>query len=113
MTSIVLGGYISVLTSHIMNMVLPKMMSDLGTDVITIRWVVTSYMIANAVVMPLSAWLARTLGARDLYIRLSVCLYREYRGVWHGYEHSHDRDLSGHSRGQRWPDYARQHAPHA
>src|SRR5678816_3813546 len=68
MTSIVLGGYISVLTSHIMNMVLPKMMSDLGTDVITIRWVVTAYMIANAVVMPLSAWLARTLGARDLYI---------------------------------------------
>src|SRR5215813_7120661 len=68
MTSIVLGGYISVLTSHIMNMVLPKMMSDLGTDVITIRWVITAYMIANAVVMPLSAWLARTLGARDLYI---------------------------------------------
>ena len=66
MTSIVLGGYISVLTSHIMNMVLPKMMSDLGTDVITIRWVVTAYMIANAVVMPLSAWLARTLGARGL-----------------------------------------------
>ena len=42
MTSIVLGGYISVLTNHVMNMVLPKMMSDLGTDVITIRWVVTA-----------------------------------------------------------------------
>lgn len=68
MTSIVLGGYISVLTNHIMNMILPKIMSDLGTDVITIRWVVTTYMIANAVVMPLAGWLARTLGARDLYI---------------------------------------------
>ena len=68
MTAIVLGGYISVLTNHVMNMVLPKMMSDLGTDVITIRWVVTAYMIANAVVMPLSGWLARTLGARDLFI---------------------------------------------
>lgn len=68
MTSIVLGGYISVLTNHVMNMVLPKMMSDLGTDVVTIRWVVTAYMIANAVVMPLSGWLARTIGARDLFI---------------------------------------------
>jgi len=68
MTSIVLGGYISVLTNHIMNMVLPQIMSDLGTDVITIRWVLTAYMIANAVVMPLSGWLTRTLGARDLYI---------------------------------------------
>ena len=35
------GGYISVLTNHVMNMVLPKMMSDLGTDVVTICWVVT------------------------------------------------------------------------
>jgi EmrB/QacA subfamily drug resistance transporter len=68
MTSIVLGGYISVLTNHVMNMVLPKIMSDLGTDVLTIRWIITAYMIANAVVMPLSGWLARTLGARDLYI---------------------------------------------
>jgi DHA2 family multidrug resistance protein len=68
MTSIVLGGYISVLTNHVMNMVLPKIMSDLGTDVLTIRWIVTAYMIANAVVMPLSGWLTRTLGARDLYI---------------------------------------------
>jgi len=56
MTAIVLGGYISVLTNHIMNMVLPKMRSDLGTDVVTIRWVVTAYMIANAVVMPLAGW---------------------------------------------------------
>lgn len=68
MTSIVLGGYISVLNNHVINVVIPKMMSGLGTDVVTIRWVVTSYMLANAVVMPLVGWLARVLGARDLYI---------------------------------------------
>jgi MFS family permease len=80
--SIVLGGYISVLTNHVMNMVLPKMMSDLGTDVITIRWVVTAYMIANAVVMPLSAWLARTLGARDLYIGRGLGLGLSYAVIY-------------------------------
>ena len=68
MTSIILGGYISVLNSHVINVVIPKMMSGLGTDVVTIRWVVTTYMLANAVVMPLVGWLARVLGARDLYI---------------------------------------------
>jgi DHA2 family multidrug resistance protein len=68
MTSIVLGGYISVLNSHVINMVIPKMMSDLGTDVVTIRWMVTAYMMANAVVIPLVGWLARVVGARDLYI---------------------------------------------
>jgi DHA2 family multidrug resistance protein len=68
MTSIVLGGYVSVLNSHIINMVIPQMMSDLGTDVVTIRWIVTAYMLANAVVIPLVGWLARVVGARDLYI---------------------------------------------
>lgn len=68
MVSIVLGGYINVLNSHVINVVIPKMMSALGTDVITIRWVVTSYMLANAVVIPITAWLARVLGARQAYI---------------------------------------------
>ena len=37
MTSIVLGGYINVLNNHVINVVIPKMMSGLGTDVVTIR----------------------------------------------------------------------------
>ena len=68
MISIVLGGYISVLNNHVINVVIPKMMSGLGTDVITIRWVVTSYMLSNAVFIPLSSWLARVFGARQVYI---------------------------------------------
>ncbi len=68
MTSIVLGGYISVLNQHVINIVIPNMMSDLGTDVVTIHWVVTAYMLANAVVIPLVGWISRTLGARELYI---------------------------------------------
>jgi EmrB/QacA subfamily drug resistance transporter len=68
MVSIVLGGYINVLNSHVINVVIPKMMSALGTDVITIRWVVTSYMLANAVIIPITSWLARVLGARQVYV---------------------------------------------
>ncbi len=68
MTSLVLGGYISVLNNHVINVVIPKMMSGLGTDVITIRWVVTAYMLANAVMIPLTSWLARVLGTRQLYV---------------------------------------------
>ena len=68
MTSIVLGGYISVLNNHVINVVIPKMMSGLGTDVVTIRWVVTGYMLSNAVIMPLATWLGRVVGTRQLYI---------------------------------------------
>ena len=85
MTSIVLGGYISVLTNHVMNMVLPKIMSDLGADVLTIRWIVTAYMIANAVVMPLSGWLsADARGTRSLH-RLFAGVCRQHGGVWYGH----------------------------
>jgi EmrB/QacA subfamily drug resistance transporter len=68
MTSIILGGFISVLNNHVINVVIPKMMSGLGTDVITIRWVVTSYMLGNAVVIPMVGWLARVVGARQVYV---------------------------------------------
>jgi EmrB/QacA subfamily drug resistance transporter len=68
MTSIVLGGYINVLNNHVINVVIPKMMSGLATDVVTIRWVVTGYMLSNAVIMPLAIWLGRVVGTRQLYI---------------------------------------------
>jgi len=59
------------------------MMNDLGTDVITIRWVVTAYMIANAVVMPLVGWLARACGARTC-ISVSADICQQYGGLRHG-----------------------------
>ena len=68
MTSIILGGYISVLNHHVINVIIPKMMSGLGTDVVTIRWVITAYMLSNAVIIPITGWLARVIGARELYI---------------------------------------------
>ena len=68
MASIILGGYINVLNNHVINVVIPKMMSDLGTDVVTIRWVITAYMLSNAVIIPITGWLVRVIGARELYI---------------------------------------------
>jgi hypothetical protein len=37
------------------------MMSDLGTDAVNRRWIVTAYMMADAVVIPLGGWLASVL----------------------------------------------------
>ncbi|MGQ4807969.1 Multidrug export protein EmrB [Candidatus Entotheonellaceae bacterium PAL068K] len=68
MASILLGSYISVLNNHVVTVVIPKMMSGLGTDVLTVRWVLTAYMMSNAVVIPLAGWLMRLFGARNLYI---------------------------------------------
>jgi DHA2 family multidrug resistance protein len=63
-----LGPCINILDYNVVNVSLPKMMSGLGTDVLTIRWVVTSFLISTAVVMPSLGWLGRVLGNKNLYV---------------------------------------------
>ncbi|MBI4641266.1 MAG: DHA2 family efflux MFS transporter permease subunit [Candidatus Tectomicrobia bacterium] len=46
----------------------PRMMSNFGIDVVTIQWVVTAYMVANMLMMPLVGWLGGILGNRNLYL---------------------------------------------
>jgi DHA2 family multidrug resistance protein len=63
-----LGPFINIIDYNVVNVTLPKMMSGLATDVLTIRWVVTVYLIATAVIMPTLGWIGRTLGNKNLYI---------------------------------------------
>jgi EmrB/QacA subfamily drug resistance transporter len=51
---------------------LPKIMTAFGTDVNTIQWVMTGYLIARAVPMPALGWMASLGGNRNLYI-IGVC----------------------------------------
>ncbi|WP_089721241.1 DHA2 family efflux MFS transporter permease subunit [Candidatus Entotheonella palauensis] len=68
-----LGPFINILDTNVVNVALPRMMSGLGTDILTIRWVVTAYLIATAVTMPAIGWIGRMLGNQRLYaIGLSV-----------------------------------------
>ena len=68
-----LGPFINILDTNVVNVALPRMMSGLATDVLTIRWVVTAYLIATAVTMPTIGWIGRRLGNQRLYaLGLSV-----------------------------------------
>ena len=44
------------------------MQSSLGATLDTVTWVLTSYIIASAVALPLTGWLADRIGARELFI---------------------------------------------
>ncbi|WP_310532357.1 MDR family MFS transporter [Novosphingobium sp.] len=52
----------------------PKMMADLQAGPDQIAWVLTSYLIASAVMMPLSSWLASKFG-RKRVMMISVTLF--------------------------------------
>ena len=68
MACVMLGPFINILDYNVVNVSLPKMMSGLATDVLTIRWVVTSFLIATAVIMPTLGWIGRIFGNKNLYI---------------------------------------------
>ncbi|ETW94403.1 MAG: hypothetical protein ETSY1_35030 [Candidatus Entotheonella factor] len=63
-----LGPFVNILDYNVVNVSLPQMMSGLATDVLTIRWVVTCFLISTAVMMPSLGWIGRVLGNKNLYL---------------------------------------------
>jgi DHA2 family multidrug resistance protein len=62
------ASLLQILDTTIANVALPHMQSSLGATVDTVTWVLTSYIIASAVALPLTGWLADRIGARLLFI---------------------------------------------
>jgi MFS family permease len=56
------------LDTSIANVSLPHIAGGLATSYDESTWVLTSYLIANAVVLPLSAWLSRVFGRKRYYM---------------------------------------------
>ena len=64
----ILTSLMQVLDTTIANVALPHMQSALGTTADTITWVLTSYIIANAITLPIAGWASAKIGSRKLYI---------------------------------------------
>lgn len=69
-----IGAFMSILDSSIVNVAIPTIMHVFNTDTSTVEWVVTIYMLALGVVVPLSGWLGDKLGFKKLYI-LALVLF--------------------------------------
>jgi len=63
-----IGAFMAILDSSIVNVAIPTIMNVFNTDTSTVEWVVTIYMLALGVVVPLSGWLGDKLGFKRLYI---------------------------------------------
>lgn len=68
---IMAASLMQILDTTIANVAIPHMQPSLGATADTVTWVLTSYIIASAVAMPITGWLADRIGARRLFI-LSV-----------------------------------------
>jgi len=68
MVGIMAASMLQVLDTTIANVAIPHMQSSLGATWDTVTWVLTSYLIASAVALPLTGWLADRIGGRTLFI---------------------------------------------
>jgi DHA2 family multidrug resistance protein len=62
-----IGTFMAVLDSTIVNVGLPKIMASFGVGIDKIEWVLTAYMLALAVALPTSGWLADRFGYKRMY----------------------------------------------
>ncbi len=67
LANVMIGTFMAVLDATIVNVGLPKIMASYGVGLDKIEWVVTAYMLAMAVALPTSGWLADKFGYKKLY----------------------------------------------
>ena len=67
LANVMIGTFMAVLDATIVNVGLPKIMASFGVGLDKIEWVITAYMLAMAVALPTSGWLADKYGYKRLY----------------------------------------------
>lgn len=65
---LVFGTFVAILNQTMINVAIPNMMNELGVSAATIQWLSTGFMLANAVMIPISAYLMETISTRILFI---------------------------------------------
>jgi DHA2 family multidrug resistance protein len=63
----VLASLLEIIDTSIVNVAVPSMMGNLGTTLDEISWVVTGYIIANAIILPIAGWLSEQIGRKVYY----------------------------------------------
>ena len=65
---------IEILDTSVANVSLPHIQGSMSAGQDEITWVLTSYLVANAIVIPMSGWLARVMG-RKKYLIVSLLVF--------------------------------------
>ena len=68
MVAVMGATMIQILDSTIANVAIPHMQTSLGATRDSVTWVLTSYILASAVIMPITGWLSDRVGSRRLFL---------------------------------------------
>ena len=71
---VIVGMFMSILDTTIVNVALDSLSRDLGSPLSTIQWVSTGYLLSLAIVIPLAGWMSERFGAKRIWL-ISVTLF--------------------------------------
>jgi DHA2 family multidrug resistance protein len=66
--AVMLGTFMEVLDTSVANVALPHIAGNLAASQDEATWVLTSYLVSNAIVLPATGWLSRTFGRKNFLL---------------------------------------------
>src|ERR1700730_4327963 len=66
--TVILASLLELIDTTIVNVSLPQIMGNLGATLEDIGWLVTSYAVANVIILPMSGWLGKRFGRKRYFI---------------------------------------------
>ncbi|HEY9126296.1 MAG TPA: DHA2 family efflux MFS transporter permease subunit [Acidobacteriaceae bacterium] len=66
--TVALAAFMEVLDTSIANVALPHIAGDLGASTDQGTWVLTSYLVSNAIVLPLGGWASNLMGRKNFFL---------------------------------------------
>ncbi len=66
--AVMFGTFMVVLDTTVVNVSLPHIAGSLGSTIDEATWALTSYLVANAIILPITGWLASVFGRKRLLI---------------------------------------------
>ena len=66
--TVALAAFMEVLDTSIANVALPHIAGTLGASTDEGTWVLTSYLVSNAIVLPIGAWASSVMGRRNFFV---------------------------------------------
>ena len=66
--TVMLATFLEVLDTSVANVALPHIAGDLSAGVDESTWVLTSYLVSNAIVLPLTGWLSSLFGRKRFFM---------------------------------------------
>src|ERR1700726_1979339 len=70
--TVMLATFMEVLDTSVANVSLPHIAGNLSASVDESTWVLTSYLVSNAIVLPLTGWFSTLFGRKRFYIACVV-----------------------------------------